>query len=248
MGNAVGIEREDPALTVSSSEAPRPVHFEDHAERDGGTRDFTYAWPAEVSAIPELSALLTRRREAALEEQKADWNAALAEFAGEDCATCKSRGFIKGWTVAADTPRFLSLKGEISLYTGGAHPNSAFDALVWDREAGEALEPLDLFTSPGALERAVRAPYCEALVAQQQERRGQWFTPPADPTADCPALDALVVVPSSIGGEAVDEVYLLAAPYIAGAYAEGPYKVRLPVTDDLIAAVKEEYRAAFAVP
>lgn len=248
MGEALGAEGSDAGLTVSSTDDPQPVNFEDHDERGGGTRDFLYAWPAEVSAIPALADLLAQRRDAALTEQKADWDEALAEFAGEDCASCKARGFSKGWDVAADTPRFLSLKGEMSLYTGGAHPNSAFDALVWDREAGVGLDPVDLFTSPDALYRAVRAPYCDALLSQQKERRGEYFTPPEDPLAQCPGLDDLVLVPASNGGEAIDELYLLAAPYVAGAYAEGPYKVQVPVTDAVIAAVKEKYRGAFAAP
>ncbi|MEQ8772476.1 MAG: DUF4163 domain-containing protein [Erythrobacter sp.] len=248
MGEAVGLDDSDIELTVSSTADPRAVNFEDSAERDGGTRDFTYAWPAEVSAIPDLAALLEQRREAALAEQKADWEEALAEFAGEECTSCKSRGYIKGWEVTADTPRFLSLKGEASLYAGGAHPNSAFDALVWDRKAGRALAPLNLFTSPEALWQAVRTPYCEGLLVLQEERRGEYFVPPEDPLAECPSLDDLVLVPASNGGASVDELRLLAAPYIAGAYAEGPYMVRLPVTDALLAAVKEDYRGAFAAP
>ncbi|MEE4206961.1 MAG: DUF4163 domain-containing protein [Erythrobacter sp.] len=244
---AVGGEPDELTLAVSSTGDPRPVHFEDHAEKDGGMRDFTYAWPVEASAILQLVQVLEAERDAALAEQKADWEEALTEFAGEDCPSCKARGFIKGWDVAANTPRFLALKGEISLYSGGAHPNSTFDALVWDREAGVALRPLDLFTSPAALEQAVRAPFCEALIAQQRDRRGEYFVQPDDPLAECPALEELVVVPASTGGAAIDEVRLLAAPYVAGAYAEGPYKVHMPVTDAVLAAVKEEYRAAFVV-
>ncbi|KPP89733.1 hypothetical protein [Erythrobacter sp. HL-111] len=233
---------------VAAGENPRPVDFEDNEERGGGTRDFSYAWPAEVSAIPPLAELLTRRREAALAEQKAEWEEALAEFAGEDCAACKARGFLKGWEVVADTPRFLSLQGEASLFSGGAHGNLAFDALVWDREAGAALDAMELFTSPEALAEAVRAPYCLALLAQQNERRGEGSTEPADPFADCPALDELVIAPASVGGGAFDTLHLLAAPYVAGPYAEGPYTVRLPVTEAVRAAARPEYRAAFAAP
>lgn len=248
MGEALGTEGSDLGLTVSNTDDPRPVNFEDHAQRDGGTRDFLYAWPAEAAAIPALVELLEQRREKALAEQKADWEEALAEFAGEDCASCKARGFTKGWEVAADTPRFLSLQGEISVYTGGAHPNSAFDALVWDREIGVALAPMDLFTSSEALSKAVRAPYCDGLLALQEERRGEYFVEPADPFAECPALAELVVVPASNRGDEIDELRLLAAPYVAGAYAEGPYMVRLPVTGALIDAVKADYRGAFAAP
>ena len=44
-----------------------------------------------------------------------------------------------------------------------------------------------------------------------------------------------------------DRIGLLAAPYVAGAYAEGSYEVTLPVTPKVLAAVKPEYKAAFAL-
>lgn len=247
MGDAIAGER-DVELTVSSTEDPRPVDFESNDERGGGTRDFAYSWPAEVSAIADLAAMLREKRDQALAEQEADWEEALAEFAGEECASCKARGFTKSWSVAADTPRFLSLEGETSIYAGGAHPNSTFDALVWDRKANAPLAPGDLFTSPRALSDAVRAPYCEALLDQRRERLGGYFSEPPGPFENCPAMEELVLVPASSGGEAIDEIRLLAAPYVAGSYAEGPYTVTLPVTRAVVDAVKEEYRDAFAAP
>lgn len=247
MGEAIAGER-GVELAVSPTDDPRPVDFEDNDERDGGTRDFAYSWPAAASAIPELAAILAERRDSALAEQKDDWEQALVDFAGEDCAGCKARGHTTSWNVAADTARFLSLEGETSIYSGGAHPNSFFDAAVWDRERGQALEPMDLFTSPAALSDALREPYCEGLVDAQAERRGEVYPSRAEMIERCPGFDQLVIVPVSSGGEAIDAIRVLAAPYVAGAYAEGPYVVTVPVTRAVVDAVKEDYRAAFAAP
>ena len=40
---------------------------------------------------------------------------------------------------------------------------------------------------------------------------------------------------------------ILVAPYSAGPFAEGTYEVTVPVTPAIIAAVKPQYRASFAV-
>lgn len=43
--------------------------FESNAEKNGGSREFAYKWPATVSAIPALAARLTAERDTALAEQ-----------------------------------------------------------------------------------------------------------------------------------------------------------------------------------
>jgi len=47
--------------------------------------------------------------------------------------------------------------------------------------------------------------------------------------------------------KAFNRIGLLAAPYVAGSYAEGTYEVTLPVTPAVLQAVKPEYKAAFAL-
>jgi hypothetical protein len=221
------------------------VAFEDNAEKDGGTREFAYKWPAAASAVPALAERFTTERDKALAEQKADWDSALAEFAGEDCAGCKSLAFSKEWKVVADLPRYLSLSADIYLYTGGAHGNSGFDALVWDREAGAALDPETMFRSEAALQDALGAGWCKALKAERQKRMGADFTD--DGFFPCPAIADLTLLPGSSDKQTFNRIGLIAAPYVAGSYAEGPYEVTLPVTQAVLAAVKPEYKAAFAL-
>lgn len=233
------------AATAAAPAKPQAVAFEDNAEKDGGTREFAYGWPAKVSAIPALAERFTAERDKVLAEQKADWESSLAEFPGEDCVSCKSLSFSKEWKVVTDLPRYLSLSADIYLYTGGAHGNSGFDALVWDREAGEALETRALFISDAALEDALGAGWCKALKAERQRRMGADFVD--DGFFPCPDTTQLTVLLGSSDRKAFNRIGLIAAPYVAGSYAEGPYEVTLPVTARVLAAVKPDYKAAFAL-
>ncbi|MEE4315746.1 MAG: DUF4163 domain-containing protein [Erythrobacter sp.] len=224
---------------------PEAVAFADNAEKDGGKREFAYAWPAEVSAIPALAESLAAERDKALAGQKADWDTALAEFAGEECAGCKSLSYAKEWKVVADLPRYLSLWSDIYLYTGGAHGNSDFEGLVWDREAGEAIAPEAMFTSEAALQDALGEAWCDALKAEKKTRLGADYSD--DGFFPCPKVSDLTLVADSWGKTAFDHILLIAAPYVAGSYAEGPYEVILPVTPAVLDAVRPEYKAAFAL-
>ena len=232
------------ASAPATAEKPAAVAFEDNAEKDGGTREFAYKWPAAVSAIPALAERLTAERTKALGEQKTDWDASLADFAGEDCVSCKTLSFAKEWKVVADLPRYLSLSAEMYFYTGGAHGNSGFDALVWDREAGAAISPVDMFTSEAALQDALGAPWCKALNAERMKRMGADFTD--DGFFSCPPIADLTLLVGSSDKRAFNRIGLIAAPYVAGSYAEGAYEVTLPVTPAVLAAVKPAYKAAFA--
>lgn len=236
------------ALTRRTAAGSEASAFEDNAESGGGAREFAYGWPAQVSAIPPLAAMLGAQRDEELTAQKSEWAASLAEFAGEDCVSCTSRGFGKHWQVVADLPRFLSLSAQSYVYSGGAHGNSDFDALVWDRKETRAFAPAEMFVSMAALDAAVRQDYCAALEDQRRERRGEYYAASDDVFGDCPGVEALTVLAGSSNGRKFDRIGLLAAPYVAGAYAEGPYEVTLPVTAQIIAAVRPEYRGAFAGP
>lgn len=225
--------------------APEKVTFEDNATKGEATRDFAYSWPAQVSAIPELAARLTADRDKLLAEQKADWDEALREFAGSDCVGCVNRDYAMGWDVVADTPRFLSLSGAWNAYTGGAHGNYAWEALVFDREAKKGFDPKTMFTSPAALQGALGPSWCKAL---KDARIAKGMSADADDDVfPCPPIADLTVLVGSSDRKSFNRIGLIAAPYVAGSYAEGEYEVTVPVTPKVLAAVKPEYKAAFAL-
>lgn len=247
---------EDIAASAGVAQAPTPpavpavgedgaVAFTDNAGKDEASREFAYSWPAQVSAVPALVERFSTERDTLLAEQKAEWAEAVAEFAGQDCIACTNRSFEKTWEVVADLPGFLSLSASFYVYTGGAHGNGAYDALVWDREAMSAVDPKAMFTSPEALQDALGAPWCKALKVERMKRLGEDYSD--DGFFQCPPLSDLTVILGSSNKQSFNRIGLLAAPYVAGSYAEGTYEVTLPVTPAVLVAVKPEYKPAFAL-
>lgn len=209
--------------------------------------EFEYSWPGEAAAIPALDAQLQARADAARAE--------LVGTAREDRAAAaeadypfRPHSFAGEWQVVADLPRWLSLSGTISTYAGGAHPNSGFDSLLWDRQAQTARAPLDLFRSPLDFENAIARRFCAQLDAERAERRGE----PVDPDADgyfndCPGVEEVTVLLGSSNGRTFDRIGILVMPYVAGPYAEGSYEFDLPVDTALLDAVRPAYRRDFAL-
>lgn len=241
-------ERSDAASAPVTSKAANeagPVVFQNNESRYDSAREFAYNWPAEVSAIPELAEQLIAERDAALAEQRTDFEEALREFADGECTACTNRDYAKDWAVVADLPRFLSLSASLYVYGGGAHGNSAFDALVWDREAGEVLRARDFFVSDAAVQQAIGARWCAALQRERVKRLGEEYA--SDDFFTCPDVADLTLVLASSDNMKFDRMELLAAPYVAGAYVEGSYEITLAFDAKAIAAVKPEYRGHFAV-
>lgn len=206
---------------------------------------FEYSYPAEAGNIPELAALLNRRLERT--------RSSLATQAAEGRADARDTGFPYNkysnsveWKVVADLPGWLSLSGEMSSYTGGAHGMYGMRSLVWNKAAGKAIEAVDLFTSPEALGDALGDRYCERLDGLRAERGAEPVVEGDSVFAACPALDELTVLVGSANGRTFDRLTLYAGPYVAGSYAEGAYAVNLNVDDAVIAAVKPEYRESFS--
>lgn len=207
--------------------------------------NFDYSYPAAAGRIPGLSALLDQRLARSQEE--------LRQLAIEARAEADESGFpfntyaeSTSWEVVADLPRWLSLSAEIYSYTGGAHGNSGFDTLLWDREADKARQPAELFTSLGALESAMQEDYCEMLDRQRVEKRGEPVEEGSDGLFDeCPGFADLTIILGSSNNRTFDRIGFLAAPYVAGPYAEGSYEVTLPVNRAAKAAVKPEFAMSF---
>lgn len=215
-------------------------------ESDNGALAFSYKHPAEVGAVPELAAML--RAEADTSRTEAQ------RMALEDRASARTDGYSFNphslgveWQVVTQTPRFLSLSSSFYTFTGGAHGNYGFQGLVWDREKVARLAATDLFVSKAALKAAVLKPFCTAL---DDERRKKGIEKPEEesvfPRCVDPVGEATIVL-GSTSRRKFDRIGFLMDPYVAGSYAEGSYEVTLPVTAAILAAVRPEYRADFAV-
>lgn len=232
------------ANAVATASAPQGAAREVKEEND--LYEFTYSYPAQAGAIPALKGWL----DADLDKQRAE----LVKGAKEDKQAAAGGDFpyhahsgTSEWKVVTDLPGWLSLSTIVGSYTGGAHPNYAFDALLWDKAAGTRRQAVDLFQSKSALSDAIRTPFCNALDAQRANKRGEKIDRNSGDEFDAciDPLEATVILGSS-NRQAFDRIGVLVPPYSAGPYAEGDYEVTLPVTPAVLAAVKPEFRSAFA--
>ena len=151
------------------------------------------------------------------------------------------------WKVVAELPKWLSLSADVATYTGGAHGNYTVQSVVWDKDNLRLMNAIDLFSSPAALEQAFGDRFCEGLDRERAERRGEPVPEDSEEMFDqCPGIDELEVLVGSSNGRTFNRLTVYAGPYVAGPYAEGAYEVDLPVTQEVLDAVKPEYREAFS--
>ena len=245
------------AVADSINDAPAPPAPPGNAPaRGGGARkvketgplyDFEYAYPAEAGAIPALKAWL----DADLKKQRVDLIAE-AKDGKADAGTndYPFNGFSSGltWSRVADLPGWLSLSGLTYEFTGGAHPNHGYAALLWDKTANRQRAATDLFLSKPAFSAAIRVAFCDALDRQRATKRGAKINRQTGDEFDAcldPAESTLIL--GSSNHQTFDRLGVLIGPYEAGPYAEGDYEVNLPVTQAVLDAVKPEYKAAFAL-
>ena len=206
---------------------------------------FEYSYPAEAGNIPALAGLLDERLARARSElsmQAADGR----EAASDDGFPYNKYSNEVIWQVVTNLPGFLSLSARISSYTGGAHGNYGSSALLWDKTNEVELDPLSAFTSAAALDEALGETLCEALNSERAKRRGTAVEGEGDIFDACVKPSESTVLLGSSNGRAFNRIGFVMDPYVAGPYAEGSYEFTLNVNQDVLDAVKEEYRSAFA--
>ncbi len=136
---------------------------------------------------------------------------------------------------------------EIYTFTGGAHGNTGYQTLVWDKprdkEIGRAL------LLPPRLLDGLTPHYCDMLDQARAEKRGEPV--PKDRQGmfnECPALADQALTPlDSDDNDRFDSIGVLIGPYEAGPYAEGSYELELPLDATALAAIPEAYRGQFEV-
>jgi hypothetical protein len=207
---------------------------------------YSYTYPAQARAIAPLRAWL--------EADKARGQAKFARQAVAAQREAKKDGFpyrmydaTRTWKLVTDTPRFLSLSRENWEYTGGAHGNTGYDSLLWDKAARVRLQPAAVFNSPKALYASIRKSFCGQLDRARSQRRGEPVVRDKGMFDDCIDPAEQVLILGSSGGGRINRIGFIIAPYNAGSYAEGTYDVTLPVTPAILAQVKPAYRGAFAL-
>lgn len=207
------------------------------------TFSFVYRWPDAATRIAALRRWLEADRTRLRERT--------ATLAGDDRRDAARSGYpfrphdtVREWKVVTETPRLLSLSGTTYRFTGGAHGNTATEALLWDRAAARRVDPRALFVSPAAVQRAFGARWCAWLTRERARRLGE--APATDTMFRCPPLSDLKLLMGSSDGRAIDRIGLVADQYVAGSYAEGVYEMTVPVTPAVLRAVKPAWRGVFA--
>lgn len=207
--------------------------------------EFAFSYPSPAASIPAIAS----RLDADMRRSKADATA----MAREDKAAATQAGFPfhthsleTKWTVAADTPRLLSLRSETYVFTGGAHGMTGYGALVWDKQRQRETSLSAMMVAPSAFAAAIRESFCKGLDAERTKKRGAPVARGDDDFTKCIDPMKEVLVPASTDGNRIDRVTIVIAPYSAGPYAEGSYEVELPVDAAMLKAIKPEYHVAFA--
>jgi hypothetical protein len=244
---------EQPSASPTSAPTPTPSATASAAPTGANevkeTNDlysFTYSWPAAAGNIPALA----ERLENQLERSKRE----LIDSANKGKEEAESNGFpyntyyfSEQWKVVASLSGWLSLSGDFSTYTGGAHGNYGRETIVWDKKVGRGFPAIEMFTSPKALGDALGEKLCTALDAERAKRRkGQ---PKGKGLAEfdkCVGVDEATVLVGSTNGKTFNRVGVWFGPYVAGPYVEGAYELTFGVDKAILETVKPAYKAAFS--
>ena len=224
-------------VLAAASAAPHKVHHKTAA------LDFSFEWPREAAAIPKLDLQLYEEAKRKLAE--AQTNAQDDQSAArQQKRQFHQHSFSMKWRAVGISPRLLSLRNQLRTFTGGAHPNTGYGSLLWDRRAGKQIAVSALFLRSEAFGAVMRGRYCSALNAERARRRqGEKFGGDFD---QCPKFSDLAIAPFDRNNNGTfDTIAFIASPYTAGPYAEGEYEISLPVTSELIRGVRPEYRDSF---
>jgi hypothetical protein len=128
--------------------------------------------------------------------------------------------------------RYVSIVRGDYEYTGGAHPNSSSDTILWDRSAGKRISIRPFFTETadnGPALKAMRQGVIASLQAEKKKRGAEG--------TDASAIEAIEpkllkigpvsLAPSTEQGKSSGLTFHY-APYAVGSYAEGEYIAFVP--------------------
>ena len=225
---------------IANAAGAKPVKVEQNSK----ALEFSYSWPAEAATISALDRRFRSDMAKALREARAN--------AREDEQLTKSQNrdfnphfYSMEWTTAGESARLLSLQSENGSFTGGAHPNTSYGALLWDRRTNQQASIGSLFLRKGDFGALTQSAYCKALDAERAKKReGEKLDLPEFNA--CPKYSELAIAPVDRNKDGrFDGIDFVASPYVAGPYVEGEYSVVVPVSARLIAALKPEYRSSF---
>jgi len=136
-------------------------------------------------------------------------------------------------TASIVVDRYVSILRHDSEYTGGAHPNSNVETILWDRSAGRRINIRRFFTETADDGPTLRAMVQGVIAALKLEKakRDAGDQPEADWAGAIGTsllkIGPVVLAPSSEPGKSAGLTFNY-PPYAVGSYAEGGYRAFVP--------------------
>lgn len=211
------------SAVVTPAEAAAPMAFESKTP----FAEVSLTLPIAIKAQPDLHARLYAATVRDLREFSEGAQADRTEAGGDAGQPPYDRTI--EITPGAETGKLFSLIRTNSEYTGGAHPNSSFASILWDKALKREVAAGDLFKAGdlSALDTAL----CAAINAEKRKRdpQAQTVSLTGNDTWKCPraATVPFVLATGTQPGKAGGLIFLI-GPYMVGPYAEGPYEVTVP--------------------
>lgn len=212
------------AAATTPAEAGAPMAYESKNQ----FAEVKLALPEAIKAQPDLHAQLyaagVRDLRTFVEGSQAD----RTEAGGDESQQPYTRSITI--TPAAETGKLVSLRRLTEEYTGGAHGNTLYSAVLWDKAIKRQLSFADLFrrgADLGALNRAL----CEAINVARKARGATDVITLGEATSGWACLAAseypFVLAAGNTPGKAGGLTFLI-EPYRVDAYANGAYEITLP--------------------
>jgi hypothetical protein len=204
-----------------------------------------------IKGMPKLAA--DCRREG--DRWAAKWRKDAAKALRED-AYIRENGvhwaLEREYEAASVIGRYISVLRSDYLNTGGAHPNTEIDTILWDGAQNKRVSIRPFFTETadgGATMTALNALLRSAIKAEKKQRGvpqeliddPQWLKGIAPKLL---ALGPVTLTPSTETGKSAGLTFHY-QPYAVGPYVEGIYTIFLP-WKDFAANLSDEGRALFA--
>ena len=128
--------------------------------------------------------------------------------------------------------RYVSIVRTDYEYTGGAHPNSSSDTILWDRSAGKRISIRPFFTETadnGPTLKAMRQGVIASLEAEKKQRGAEGMDASAIEGIEPKLLKIgpVSLAPSTEEGKSSGLTFHY-SPYAVGSYAEGEYIAFVP--------------------
>lgn len=211
---------------VTPADAAAPLAYESKTQY----AEVSLTLPAAIKAQPDLHARVYAATVRDLRQFSEGAQADRSE-AGGDAGSPPYDKSIQ-ITPGAETGKLFSLIRSDSEYTGGAHPNPSFAAILWDKALKREIAATDLFIKSSDLS-ALDAALCTAINAEKRKRdpqaqtvaltgSGMWKCPRA---STVPFVLATGTTPGKAGG-----LVFLIGPYQVGPYSDGSYEVTVPLS------------------